>query len=230
MWNLSCSCRNQMWNPELKSHKEFQYEKQSKINRQLKLICLSNGMNEDKYECSVSPPAANRAASAVNTWKHLLTGIVIWMIFSTSVILLMMQNVSTERTVFSLQLSPKGSREWCAADGRHLNASHCWPVEINSGKPRICAVAACKSCSIYWEQMATLLGVDLLCGIYSNSFKLSVSQRSDAASPLLLRGKGVPSDRRQHICCQALIPFWKCVAMPPKHFPFCVCSDWTCAL
>lgn len=34
--------------------------------------------------------------------------------------------------------------------------------------------------------------------------------------------KGVPSDHRlfDSISCQAFIPFWKCVAMTPKQFPF----------
>lgn len=45
-------------------------------------------------------------------------------------------------------------------------------------------------------------------------------------SSLVLQGKRSaigPQTIWQHICCQAFIPFWKCVAMPPKHFPFCGC-------
>lgn len=77
--------------------------------------------------------------------------------------------------------------------------------------------------SVYGEQMATLL----ICFTATHSNQVFLKGLMLPALSYYKK-KGVPSDHRlfDNISCQAFIPFWKCVAMTPKHFPFCVCCNY----
>lgn len=92
--------------------------------------------------------------------------------------------------------------------------------------------------------MVILFGVDVLCGTScwvfpaAQIFKSSAFQRQWSMLPALpvIRKKksatGPQTDSRlwQHVHCQAFIPFWKRVAMPPKHFQFYMWCNQACVL
>lgn len=136
-----------------------------------------------------------------------------------------------ERPFFPPQLSVRVWRKWDserAADRRHLKSACCWLDRDKPGKTQnLRCSAARKPRSSLWGADGNIVRC-WLAARYSQQC-IQIKCFSKDCKPFLSyrrkkknRSAIGPQTIGQHKRCQALIPFWKWVAMPPKHFPFCV--------